>query len=129
MDNMIGTRIKERRKVLNLTPANIKDLTHIGTGHLSELETGKKLPSTPTLIKLSEVLDCSIDWILFGKTSICESSNSELSSLESELILHFRELTLDNQEEVLEFINMKLRRAKRKEKSPGLDQDSHSATA
>ena len=37
MNNMIGQRIKERRKELNITQAQIKNSTGISTGNLSEI--------------------------------------------------------------------------------------------
>ena len=63
----IGERIRTRRKELNLTMKAIFDQENIKTGNLSELENDKYLPSVQTLIALSRVLECSIDWILTGK--------------------------------------------------------------
>ena len=68
----IGTRIKQRRNELGLKQLQIKELTGISSGNLSDIENGKKLPSTPALLALSDKLDCSIDWILKG-----ESRNNE----------------------------------------------------
>ncbi len=62
----IGKRIKQRRKELNLTQTQIKAETGISSGNLSDIENGVKLPSTPTLLSLSQILNCSIDWILKG---------------------------------------------------------------
>ena len=36
--DMIGTRIREKRNELGLTPNNVNSLVGIRTGHLSELE-------------------------------------------------------------------------------------------
>lgn len=63
----IGERIRTRRKELNLTMKAIFEQENIKTGNLSELENDKYLPSVQTLIALSRVLECSIDWILTGK--------------------------------------------------------------
>lgn len=66
----IGERIRTRRKELNLTMKTIFDRENIKTGNLSELENDKYLPSVQTLIALSRVLECSIDWMLTGKEYI-----------------------------------------------------------
>lgn len=63
----IGERIRTRRKSLNLTMQAIYEKENIKTGNLSELERDKYLPSVQTLIALSRVLQCSIDWLLIGE--------------------------------------------------------------
>ena len=60
----------------------------------------------------SKVLHCSIDWILTGDSSISNSSFF-LDNKESELINCFRQLDADEQDEFLEFINIRLRRSQR----------------
>ncbi|MCI8503639.1 MAG: helix-turn-helix domain-containing protein [Hungatella sp.] len=112
--DMIGTRIREKRNELGLTPNNVNSLVGIRTGHLSELENGKSLPSTPTLLKLSKLFNCSVDWILFGETPNSESFKTTLSAREIELLNVFTELSLSDQEELLDIANMKMQRAKRK---------------
>lgn len=104
----IGTRIKQRRNDLGLTQAQIKQETGISTGNMSEIENGIKLPSTPALIALSNVLDCSIDWILKGK-----SLNRELETDQREyrLLYGFRNLSEENKEELMEILEIKLRRS------------------
>ena len=129
MNNMIGQRIKKRRDELRLTPRDIKSITGIGSGHLSEMETGKKLPSTPTLIKLSEVLHCSIDWILLGETCFCEPLKTTPSVRESEFSFLFNKLSPGDQEEVLEIIRLKIRRQKNVGKSSNSIPESNTASA
>lgn len=108
----IGTRIKQRRNSLGLKQLQIKEATGISSGNLSDIENGKKLPSTPALISLSEVLDCSIDWILKGESP--KSENIILpDERESSLLNEFRELSLDDQEEIRDIIALKLKRVKR----------------
>lgn len=65
-ENTIGARIKKRRKELNLTQTQIKQLTGISSGNLSDIENGNKLPSASAIIQLSDVLNCTTDWILKG---------------------------------------------------------------
>ncbi len=105
----IGTRIKQRRKELGLTQVQIKQETGISSGNMSEIENGNKLPSTPALISLSAILDCSIDWMLKGETP--KRENAFLSEeRESKLLEGFRELSEDDQEELLGLLEMKLRK-------------------
>ena len=125
MDDMIGIRLKERRKELGITLVQIHEKTGISTGILSAWERSEKLPSAPSLIKLSDILQCSVDWILFGEQRFQSSLNSETSvssscnlvSLESELISSFSELDQEDQEEILDIIKMKIKRKDGRKKS------------
>ena len=69
----IGKRIKKRRKELHLTQTEIKEKTGISSGNMSDIERGNRLPAATTLAQLSEILDCSIDWILTGKSPLSEN--------------------------------------------------------
>lgn len=128
----IGERIKRQRKSLGLTQPQIKELTGISSGTLSDIENGKALPATPSLIKLSNVLKCSIDWILIG-----ESSSSEVVFIsdkrENELLNNFRELPVDDQDEFLEILQARIRRIKKKNpinaKSSPLETSHQSSSA
>lgn len=112
MDNMIGQRIKDRRKELKITQTQIQQETSISSGNLSCIENGKYLPSAIALLELSKILDCSIDWMLTGNSSI---SNTEcfLDNKEKELLNGFRELSEDDREELLGLLHMKLRKVRK----------------
>ncbi len=112
MENMIGNRIKERRKALNITQTQIQLKTSISSGNLSCIENGKYLPSAVALLELSKILDCSIDWILTGQSSISESL-PVLDNKESDLLHKFKELSADDQEEIIAIINIKLQKARK----------------
>lgn len=108
----IGSRIKQKRTELGLTQRQVKEKTGISSGNLSEIENGSKLPSSPTLISLSNLLDCSIDWILKGETST--SSPQQFSNgSEQALIEGFRLLSPEDREDIMSLLNTKLRRLKR----------------
>ncbi len=106
----IGVRIHNRRKELSLTQTQIKIATGISSGNLSDIEHGNKLPSATALIALSKILCCTTDWILLGK-----SHNQEiLYDDETDFINKFHQLSADDRDEVIEIVDMKLRRKKKK---------------
>lgn len=125
MENMVGIRLKERRKELGITLVQIHDKTGISTGILSAWERCEKLPSAPSLIKLSEILECSVDWILFGEERFSKSLKSEgtnytsdaLSDREKELVSTFSELNIEDQDEILDIIKLKIKRKVGRRKS------------
>ena len=112
MDTMIGSRIKERRKFMHLTGAQIKEKTGISTGNLSDIENGKSLPSAIAIIQLSQILECSTDYLLLGKTR--ESEFDKYSDSRVDLLInYFWEMSLTDQDDILLIAEMKANKRKR----------------
>lgn len=110
MENSIGTRIKNRRLVLNLTQMDIASATSLSSGNLSCIENGKYLPSAPSLIELSQILGCSIDWLLTGK-EYCKTSPSVCISGDAvELCDYFMKMDAADQYEMLVLARTKMRK-------------------
>ena len=126
MEN-IGKRIRERRKELQLTQNDIKSACGISSGALSEIENGNRTPSIVLFHALSEVLNCSMDWLATGKTpnekgeTIFASEEITLE-LESEFLSGFRQLAQDDQQELLDILEIKLKR--RSSSSSGANRDA-----
>ena len=111
----VGKRIKNRRLELNLTQSDIKQKTGISTGNLSDIERGRSAPSASALCELSDVLECSVDYILFSRSR--NTDNSKLSDIREQLtpvqelvLSSLLELDPIDQEEILDIIEMKIRR-------------------
>lgn len=125
-DISIGTRIKNRRKEMNITQTAIQEKTGISSGNLSGIENGRYLPSTTALIGLSEVLNCSIDWILKGDSSISKNEGNfdiKESKEDAQLLDQFHALAEEDQEEILMMIQLKynrIQKARKKEQQSSL---------
>lgn len=118
MDNVIGSRIKERRKQKKLTLKQVEQFTGISNGNLSEIERGIKTPSVSSLIKITAALECSADDLIFGdNNSSFTGSKISVSERETEFIEAFRQLDPDAQDEIMDLIEVKIRRKNRLEKS------------
>ena len=127
MNNVeIGKRIKQRRLELGYTQSFIYNKTGISTGNLSGIEKGSSAPSASALCELSQILECSVDYILFGNSSNIEES---LSPLQEMILSSLKELDPLDQEEILDIIEMKIRRKKRLARSLNLEDTSTSETA
>lgn len=107
MEKQIGQRIRKRRKELQITQTQIQQRTHISSGNLSCIENGKYLPSAVALIELSQILNCSVDWILMGSPPIAEQAKSS-NNKETLLLTGFRLLPAEEQDEFLEILQIKL---------------------
>lgn len=62
-------RFKDARKAMGLTQQKLSDLLHISRGSIAMWETGKNVPPADMLEQLSEIFNCSIDYLL-GKSDI-----------------------------------------------------------
>lgn len=63
---LMGMRIREQRKKLGLTCAQLAEKMHLGPKFVTDLETGSKGMSLKTFFHLVQVLEMSADYLLFG---------------------------------------------------------------
>lgn len=81
----ICERIKSIRKERGLSQTKCSSLLGQSSSFMSKIETGISMLTVPTLIKLAEILDCSVDSILFG-------NEPNLSEKEQQLVNNYRKL-------------------------------------
>ena len=115
---IIGKRIKEQRKKLGLTQTEIKSAVGISSGNLSDIENGNRLPAAATLIQLASVLQCSIDWMLTGILPASEIPSSKDPN-ETILLESYRKLPNEEKEELMEIVQIILRKTEKREKQKG----------
>lgn len=71
----IGIKIRERRKALGLTQAQVAD-GHITRNMLSLIESGTALPSLETTVRIAKRLGVSTDYLLTDAATLAEASLS-----------------------------------------------------
>ena len=130
----LGKRIKNRRLELKLTQSDIKQKTGISTGNLSDIERGRSAPSASALCELSDVLECSVDYILFGESRNTDKSKlsdirEQLTPVQELVLSSLLELDPIDQEEILDIIEMKIRRKKHLARSLNSELAATSETA
>lgn len=77
LDNKkVGERIRNQREFLDYTREEFADMLSISTNFCRDIEIGAKGMSVQTLIKVSNILKMSVDYILFGQ--IKEEDNHNL---------------------------------------------------
>ncbi len=78
-------RLKAERKKNNITQTQLAEKLYLDRSSISKYESGKQIPETPTLEKLADFFDVSIDYLL-GKTDIRNyEDNSSLNSINENL--------------------------------------------
>ena len=107
----IGNRIRERRKELRLTQTDMHRECGITSGALSQIENGSRVPSAIAFYSISQALNCSMEYLMTGISS--ETKNTEIFGNEKKLLDGFQKLPEEDQEELLEILEMKLRKVQR----------------
>ncbi len=65
MDEQLGTHLKIRRVMLDLTQADLADLSGITRKSINAIETGKMVPSVLLSLKLAKALGARVDELFY----------------------------------------------------------------
>ncbi|ENG4183588.1 helix-turn-helix domain-containing protein [Providencia hangzhouensis] len=77
---LIGIKIKNRRKELGLSGANLANKLNLSQQQISRYENGiNKIPINH-LVDIAEVLNCPIEWFFQGYVSSSKSNENGLSN-------------------------------------------------
>lgn len=68
MENIVGKRIRTLRNELGLTGDEFGEKINVTKVAVSNWENGNRTPDTDTLVKIADLCDASVDWIL-GRTN------------------------------------------------------------
>lgn len=66
----LGKRIKEERLKLNLTQEQLAEYTDISTSYMGQIERGERKVTLETLVKITNKLNVSIDYLLKDSVNI-----------------------------------------------------------
>ena len=99
-------RLKELREEKNITQVRMGIELGVSQETISGYEIGKAIPPADMLVKLADILDTSVDYIL-GRTDnryFNKLNKSDLSEQELELLLNFRKLPQNKKERLIGFL-------------------------
>ena len=81
----IGARIKAYRKSMGISQEKLAEMINVSPHYIYEIERGTKAMSLETFVTLSEALNLSADYILFGnKKDDTVSLSEQLSKMDEE---------------------------------------------
>ena len=96
-------RIKELRKLNNMTQTDLGKLLSVGNTTISMYESGKSTPNDEIKLKISEYFNVSVDFLL-GKTDIKNYEDKEIT-----IALHsdtdYDDLPKEAKDEIYNFID------------------------
>lgn len=90
----IGNRIRSQRELLGYTREQLAEKINLSARFVTDIEYGIKGMSFNTLIKMSEVLNVTTDYIILGKTEYTDNSKivDMLKNVDEKHIPHIEEL-------------------------------------
>ncbi|AAW88260.1 DNA-binding protein RDGA (plasmid) [Aliivibrio fischeri ES114] len=68
----ISIRLKEKRKALRYSQRKLADLVNVTTSAISQWEREETTPKGEHLVRLAEVLNCTVQWLVGTEDDICE---------------------------------------------------------
>ena len=93
---LLGIRMRNKRKKLHITQMDLAETTNLSVPYISLVENGRKKPSLDAILKISEALDLSLDYLLLGiESKESHLHQSDLSNLLSENPSDVQKLLLD----------------------------------
>nr|WP_109217090.1 helix-turn-helix domain-containing protein [Klebsiella pneumoniae] len=109
---MPGERIRARRKDLKLTQRALAKLVNVAHVTISQWETGDSEPGGKNLFSLSNALQCSPTWILYGDEAATPGTPVDtpkpLDEREAELLKLFSSLPESEKERHLKELREKV---------------------
>ena len=79
----IGQRIQEARIAKGIAGVEVAAFLGIGKNQMSRIETGRANCTIPQLYVFAQILDCSVEYILFGKQNLSSYSSEQELCIEA----------------------------------------------
>lgn len=91
----LGKRIKEERLKLNLTQEQLSEYADISTSYMGQIERGERKVTLDTLIKITNRLNVSIDYLLSDSINIEDNSINQIKQLFDGKSLSNKQMAID----------------------------------
>ena len=101
----IGRKIKERRQAQKITQERIAVELDVNPSHISNIENGRANPSLTALVKIANILQCSIDVFL------CEEyyypvDDDKVTSLDTQIMNKLKYCDDNKKERIIKMIDL-----------------------
>ena len=102
---VIGQKIKERRTSLGITQDYIANLLDVNPSHISNIERGRANPSLTALVKIANILQCSVDYFLCEEYTFSNDKGSK-DTLENLIMDKLKYCTNEKKEKIYKIIDI-----------------------
>ena len=101
----IGLKIKERRKAVGITQEAIANILDVNASHVSNIECGRANPSLTALVKIANILHCSVDYFISGEYTYKIDKDKE-KTLDDEIMDKLKYCDADKKNKILKMIDL-----------------------
>lgn len=101
----IGQKIRERRQSLGITQEFIANQLDVNPSHISNIECGRAHPSLTALVKIANLLHCSVDCFLCEEYTY-QLNRSEEKTIDTRIIDKLKYCNADKKDKILKIIDL-----------------------
>lgn len=101
----IGMKIKERRQSQGVTQEYLANLLDVNPSHISNIECGRANPSLTALVKISNILQCSVDYFISGEYTFSLLAEKD-KTLDDQIIDKLKYCDSDIKNKILKIIDI-----------------------
>ena len=101
----IGMKIKERRQAVGITQEYIADKLEVNPSHISNIECGRANPSLTAIVKIANILCCSVDFFISGEYTY-EIDRDKEKTLDDRIMDKLKYCDADKKNRVLQMIDL-----------------------
>ena len=73
----IGQKIRERRQAVGVTQEYIANRLDVNPSHVSNIECGHANPSLTALVRIADILECSVDYFIASEYTFSQKEPEE----------------------------------------------------
>lgn len=103
--NKIGGKIKERRQNLGITQEYIANELDVNPSHISNIECGRAHPSLTALVKIANILHCSVDYFIYDEYTFSNENRTD-DFLDSKLQKKIESYSDEKKERLLKILDL-----------------------
>ena len=99
----IGKNIRDRRKALGMTQEFVANSLEVNPSHISNIERGHAKPSLIALVKIANILRCSVDCFLIQEYTY-ETDSSR--TIDDQITAKLKYCDIDKKKKILKIIDL-----------------------
>ena len=100
---VISKRIREERERLSITQAKLAKEAKVTPAAISQIASGKRIPTVPVLHRVAGVLNVSMDYLI-GQSDQSQVEDMAQNSEFMDFYMKFQELSRNDREQILDQI-------------------------
>ncbi len=100
----IGEKIKIRRKYLGITQEYIANELEVNPSHISNIECGRANPSLTVLVKIANILQCSVDYFIIHEYTFTCPVSAKIDIRISNSLKHCDDITKDKILQIIDIL-------------------------